>query len=265
MRIWTICSRCCSRKAGVRSFSGPEATSWPLDGDLDLVLLKVENQREPVAEAKTEHVLVRVGGGVKLPHLMGWAARSGLSGLENLTGIPGSVGGAVAMNAGSYGTDMAAVLHRVRLWTPENGLNWVSATDCCFAYRRFSPDKACAPGGRFLVWEAEFTLQASQSDKVLAAMRYTMARKKATQPVTAKSAGCVFKNPEGESAGKLLDRAGLRGKRIGDMAFSDLHANFLVNLGKGRSADALELLDMGRSLVQERFGIRLETEVLLLS
>ena len=90
-------------------------------------------------------------------------------------------------------------------------------------------------------------------------------RKKATQPVNARSAGCVFKNPPGKSAGMLLDQAGFKGRRVGNMAFSELHANFLVNLGGGRSAEALELLDTARATVLDRFGERLETEVIILS
>lgn len=235
------------------------------DGDLPLVLCSVGNVSEPEMEPGENCVLVRTGAGLKFPVLLGWTSRNGLSGLENLTGIPGSVGGAVAMNAGSYGTCMADVINRVRLWTPEEGLNWVDASACCFGYRRFSlGGEMCSPDPFYLVWEVELRLQPSLPDKVRAAMRYTMARKRVTQPVTAWSAGCVFKNPEGHRAGKLLDQAGMRGKRLGGMAFSELHANFLVNLGQGTASQALELLETGRAAVRDRFGIALETEVIVL-
>jgi len=99
--------------------------------------------------------------------------------------------------------------------------------------------------------------------RVRARMAENLARKKASQPMRAHSAGCVFKNPEGLSAGKLLDDAGFRGKRLGDMAFSDLHANFLINMGRGESAAALELLENARTAVAGRCGITLQTEVKL--
>jgi UDP-N-acetylmuramate dehydrogenase len=236
------------------------------DEVLPLVLCTVANQRAPEMEPGENCVLVRAGAGLKFPVLLGWTSRNGLSGLENLTGIPGSVGGAVAMNAGSYGTSMTDVISRVRVWTPEKGLNWVDAADCCFGYRRFSlGEDMCSPEGFFLVWDVELRLQPSVPDKVRAAMRYTMARKRASQPVNAWSAGCVFKNPAEMSAGKLLDESGMRGKRLGGMAFSEMHANFLVNLGKGTASQALELLETGRTAVRDRFGIELETEVIVLS
>jgi UDP-N-acetylmuramate dehydrogenase len=235
------------------------------DGDLPLLLLGVDNQRAPEARPGTDSVTVRLGAGIKLPVLLGWSGRNGLSGLENLTGIPGTVGGAVAMNAGSYGTCMADLVRRVRLWTPENGLDWVDADQCTFGYRFFAPpETVLEPGSPYVVWEVELELTPSLPDKVRAAMRYTMTRKKAAQPVTAWSAGCVFKNPAGQSAGRMLDQAGLRGKRLGEMAFSSLHANFLINLGRGTAAQALELLEMGRARVYERFGVTLETEVKVL-
>lgn len=236
------------------------------DAKLPLVLFTVDNQRAPDMVPGENCVLVRAGAGLKLPVLLGWTGRNGLSGLENLTGIPGTLGGAVAMNAGSYGTCMADLITRIRIWTPEDGLTWVDAATCCFGYRSFSLGKdICKPGTFQLVWEVEIALQPSLPEKVRAAQRYTMTRKKNSQPVTAWSAGCVFKNPPEESAGKLLDKAGLRGKRLGDMAFSEMHANFLVNLGKGTASQALELLELGRTSVRERFGIAMETEVIVLS
>ncbi|SKA72386.1 UDP-N-acetylmuramate dehydrogenase [Paucidesulfovibrio gracilis DSM 16080] len=232
------------------------------DQELPLLLLTVDNQRAPEARPGDDHVTVRVGGGVKLPVLLGWCARNGLSGLENLTGIPGTVGGAVAMNAGSYGSNMADLVRRVRVWTPEAGLEWRNADQCRFDYRFFAPEPLDGDAPTFfLIWEAELALVPSLPDNVRAAMRYTMTRKKAAQPVTAWSAGCVFKNPENQSAGILLDKAGFRGLQQGGMAFSSLHANFLVNLGQGTAEQALELLEKARYAVYERFGVTLETEV----
>ena len=235
------------------------------DAPLPLVLVRPANTTAPQVSKQGESALVRVGAGFSLPRLIGLCQRLGLSGLEPLTGIPGRVGGAVAMNAGSYGTETGALLSRIRLWTPEGGLIWRDAADCDFGYRHFNAKL----GAHFsLVWEAEFRLAADAPAAIRARMETTYAKKKAVQPVTAKSAGCVFKNPTSatgvESAGKLLDQAGLRGKTLGGMGFSALHANFLVNLGHGTAAQALELLELGKSAVRARFGVELETEVVVL-
>ena len=232
------------------------------DGHLDLALIRAATPSGPTRVEKTgEKLTVRCGAGQRLPGLLGWAQRAGFSGLENLTGIPGTVGGAVAMNAGSYGTEFGQAVTRVRMWSPGQGLAWADAQQCHFAYRHFS---CPAHPGKSLIWEVELALTESSPKEVRAAMRDAYAKKQSTQPVTARSAGCVFKNPEGLSAGKLMDDAGLKGLRLGHMAFSDLHANFLVNLGGGTAAQALELLETARSMVREKSGITLETEVILL-
>ncbi|GAB6126082.1 UDP-N-acetylmuramate dehydrogenase [Humidesulfovibrio idahonensis] len=233
------------------------------DGPHQLVLVRPANDEVPVIEAKAQGaVLVRAGAGFGLPRLLGFCQRLGLTGLEGLTGIPGKVGGAVAMNAGSYGVETGAALTRVRLWTPEGGLVWRAVSACEFGYRHFNPGVS----GFCLVWEAEFKLAQDDAQAVRARMEAVYAKKKASQPVTAKSAGCVFKNPVGAgmSAGKMLDESGMRGKRLGHMAFSELHANFLVNLGGGTTAQALELMDFGKNAVRARFGVELETEVVVL-
>ncbi|WP_285905306.1 UDP-N-acetylmuramate dehydrogenase [Pseudodesulfovibrio pelocollis] len=232
------------------------------DGRCDLALIRVADTPGPVRVERTgERLTVRCGAALGLPGLLGWAQRAGMTGLEGLTGIPGTVGGAVAMNAGSYGVEFGQRVSRVRLWSPAGGLTWVDADRCVFSYRHFSaPD---LPAGR-LVWEVELLLDESSPSAVRRAMREVYDKKRATQPVTARSAGCVFKNPEGDSAGRLLDRAGMKGMRRGHMAFSDMHANFLINLGGGTSAQALELIELGREAVKTRFGVTLEMEVIVL-
>jgi len=232
------------------------------DGHLDLALIRTATPSGPTrVEREGDRFIVRCGAAQRLPGLLGWAQRAGFSGLENLTGIPGTVGGAVAMNAGSYGTSFGDAVTRLRIWSPGQGLSWVDASECVFSYRDFS---CPAHPGKSLVWEVELALTETSPKEVRAAMRATYEKKQATQPVTARSAGCVFKNPEGKSAGMLLDNAGMKGLSLGRMAFSDLHANFLVNLGGGTSAQALELMEMAQNAVREKFGITLETEVILL-
>jgi len=236
------------------------------DGVLELVLVRPVNTAAPQVSHQAGGALVRVGAGFGLPRLIGLCQRLGLAGLEGLTGIPGRVGGAVAMNAGSYGMETGQRLSRVRLWTPEGGLAWREAKDCAFGYRHFDANMGA---GFALIWEAEFRLTTDEPQAIRARMENTYAKKKAVQPVTAHSAGCVFKNPAGlpagMGAGRLLDEAGLRGRALGGMAFSHVHANFLVNQGGGTARQALELLDLGKSAVRERFGVELELEVVVLT
>ncbi|OIQ49283.1 UDP-N-acetylenolpyruvoylglucosamine reductase [Pseudodesulfovibrio hydrargyri] len=232
------------------------------DGPLELALVRVADCPGPErVERDGEAIIVRCGAGLRLPGLLGWAQRAGFSGLEGMTGIPGTVGGAVAMNAGSYGVEIGDLVTRVRIWSPTGGLAWLDRGQCVFDYRHFTP--AGTPG-KCLIWEVELSLRESDPKGVRRAMRDVYEKKKANQPVTARTAGCVFKNPPADSAGRLLDKAGLKGVRLGHMAFSDKHANFLVNLGGGKAADALELMDMGRRRVLEQFGITLEPEVIVL-
>ncbi len=230
------------------------------DGSLPLCLLSLAD--ETVLPGREIHgrVELRAGGGARLPVLLAVAARLGLSGLEGLSGIPGSVGGAVAMNAGSYGVEIFSRLARAQVFGQSAGLLERGPEGFAYGYRH------CALRGNtgfFLIASATFLLTPSNPKTVRAAIRETLKKKRATQPVAARSAGCVFKNPAGTSAGKLLDEAGMKGRAVGGMRFSTLHANFMLNTGLGTGAQALELLEMGREAVFRRHGLRLETEVRL--
>ncbi|WP_320007473.1 UDP-N-acetylmuramate dehydrogenase [Maridesulfovibrio sp.] len=229
------------------------------DGELNLALVQVACDRK--AEAVISGTKVLAPADMRLPGLLSVLIKSGLSGMEGLAGIPGSIGGSIAMNAGSYGTDMQASVSRVRIWTPSGGLIWKNADELAWGYRYFST----GTDEFFLVWEVEFELSRSSEEKVRNAIKETFAKKKATQPVTAKTAGCVFKNPEGHSAGKLLDDAGFRGKSIGGIGFSEMHANFLENRGGGTAKQALELMSQASEAVAEKFGVTLKPEVIILS
>ena len=229
------------------------------DMELPVVLLKVPEAGKPkVVHEAGDGVTVRVDAGLRLPLLLSWCVRHGLSGLAGLTGIPGGLGGAVAMNAGSFGCDMAQVISRVLLFSPRCGLRWVGRDDLRMDYRFFAPRTV---DDYFVVMGAELELTRAEPETVRAEAAECMARKKATQPISAHSAGCVFKNPEGDAAGRLLEQAGFRGKRRGGMAFSELHANFLVNVGGGTSDEAFGLVEAAQAEVAERFGVTLELEV----
>ncbi|GAB6060601.1 UDP-N-acetylmuramate dehydrogenase [Desulfonatronum parangueonense] len=230
------------------------------DGRLPLVLVRLAQPGEPeVLESGRDFVLIQAPAALRLPRLLAWCRSRGFSGLEQWTGIPGSVGGAVAMNAGSYGVEMVHVLEQVRIWTPTHGCIWRNVDEMEFGYRHFD---SRLDDGLQIVVAIRLRLGLAAPFVVQNRMQQSYARKKQTQPVTMASAGCVFKNPAPEQpAGKLLDQAGLRGFELGKMAFSDKHANFLINLGGGTASDAFELLAMARERVWTLFGVALATEV----
>lgn len=229
------------------------------DGQLSLVLVRVPAPSKPeIVGVSGECMTVRVGAGMGLPALLSWAAGKGLSGLEGLSGIPGMVGGAMAMNAGSYGTDMSRVMRRVLLFSPCCGLRWADREDVITGYRTFVPR---TDDDWFLILAVEVDLIEADRESIKARMNKIMNTKRSTQPLGAWSAGCVFKNPPEDSAGRLLDAAGFKGRQLGGMAFSEMHANFLVNTGGGTSAHALELIAEAQREVAEMFDVALELEV----
>jgi UDP-N-acetylmuramate dehydrogenase len=230
-----------------------------LDHELDLAVVSLSGKAQPeaVGQAEDGRQIVRVSGGCLLTKLIKWAGERGLAGLEGLSGIPGTVGGVVACNAGSFGVQTVELLSRVRLWTRQ-GLDWIGPQAWKAAYRSFEPLNISGP---WLVVEAELILNISDPAAVKTRSAEVLARKKASQPLDAASCGCAFKNPAGDSAGRLLDQCGFKGRSLGGMAFSAKHANFLVNEGHGCAAAALELIDKARAEVKKRYGVELELEV----
>jgi UDP-N-acetylenolpyruvoylglucosamine reductase len=208
-------------------------------------------------ERDGEHLLC--GGGARLPQAAAFAARAGLSGLEFGVNIPGTVGGAVKMNANAYGGDLARVLEWVEITTPQGGERRAPA-DLGFRYRRSNL------GAREIVARASFKLSPAAPDAVKATLAEMRASRRAAQPSGIKTFGSTFKNPDdpradGRSAGMLLDEAGCRGLAVGGARFSEKHANFVENTGDATTADVIALMGEGRRRVRERFGVELEPEV----
>lgn len=230
------------------------------EGELPLVLIRPRITGEPeiLRQRFGGLVRVRVGAGVKLQRFTSWMATQGLDALAHLFGIPGTVGGAVVGNAGAYGGETCAPLARVLVWTPERGVAWVDRENFTYGYRHFA---LAGEPPFFLVLAAEFDTDIDEPIAIRRGMIDRVRRKRASQPITAATAGCVFKNPAGTSAGKLLEAAGFRGKRLGGMAFSTLHANFLVNQGGGTSAEAFALIEAATEAVRRTSGHELELEV----
>ena len=202
------------------------------------------------------------GGGARLPQASARAARDGLSGLEFGVNIPGTVGGAVKMNANAYGGDLSRALDWVEVATPA-GTTRRAPADLGFSYRR------SVLGPREIVARAAFALAPAPPEEVKATLAGMRERRKAAQPSGIKTFGSTFKNPAdpragGRSAGVLLDEAGCRGLRAGGARFSDKHANFVENASEATTADVIALMAEGRRRVRERFGVELEPEVQLL-
>jgi UDP-N-acetylenolpyruvoylglucosamine reductase len=199
------------------------------------------------------------GGGARLPQAAARAARAGLSGLEFGVNIPGTVGGAVKMNANAYGGDLSRVLEWVEIATP-GGTVRRTPDELGFRYRRSNL------GPREIVARSSFALAPAEPEAVKATLADMRAARKAAQPSGIKTFGSTFKNPddpraEGRSAGVLLDQAGCRGLTVGGARFSEKHANFVENVGDATTADVIALMAAGKRRVRERFGIELEAEV----
>ena len=199
------------------------------------------------------------GGGARLPQAAAFAARAGLSGLEFGVNIPGTVGGAVKMNANAYGGDLARVLEWVDVTTP-SGTDRREPSDLAFQYRRSN----LGPGE--IVARASFALTDADPGAVKETLAEMRSARREAQPSGIKTFGSTFKNPEdsraeGKSAGVLLDEAGCRGLTVGGARFSEKHANFVENMGEATTADVIALMGEGRRRVKERFGVELEPEV----
>jgi UDP-N-acetylmuramate dehydrogenase len=202
------------------------------------------------------------GGGARLPQAAAQSARAGLSGLEFGVNIPGTVGGAVKMNANAYGGDLSNVLEWVLVATPD-GAERRQPADLGFEYRRSNLKP------REVVARAAFGLEPADPSEVKATLAGMRAQRREAQPSGIKTFGSTFKNPddpraEGRSAGVLLDQAGCRGLQVGGARFSEKHANFVENMGEATTADVIALMSEGRRRVREQFGVVLEPEVQVL-
>jgi len=203
--------------------------------------------------AEDQAAVVFAEAGVRMPTLLGYAGSQSLSGLEWAAGIPGTVGGAVVMNAGTHLGEMKDCLQAIQLVNAEGGVEVYPASSLAFSYRH-----ATVPEG--IVVGAWLQLTRSAQAKVESKTKSYLQYRKNTQPLTQPNAGSVFKNPEKVSAGQLIEEAGLKGLKIGDAQISSKHGNFIVNLGNARATDAILLIKKIQQDVFHRTGIMLELE-----
>ncbi len=199
--------------------------------------------------------LIRCGSGTGLAKLLSFCASNGLSGIEGLAGIPGTIGGAVFGNSGSFGCEMKDVVAEVAIVNSSGDIENLQSSKICFRYRGSS-----LPEGA-VISSVLVRLAPDDPSAVKERISGFIEKKKSTQPVNLPSAGCVFKNPESASAGRLIDEAGCKGMRAGGIEVSSLHANFFVNAGGGSAAEYMELIDAVKNRVMQRFGIELQPEV----
>jgi UDP-N-acetylmuramate dehydrogenase len=198
---------------------------------------------------------LRTGAGVILGAVVQDAFKAGLSGLEFAVGIPGTVGGALAMNAGSRDEWIGSIVESVTLFVPGEGLVGVRGPEISWAYRWTDLPS------RGIVVEAVLRVIESDAVHMRRSMEASLRRRKRSQPLGMPSAGSVFVNPEGDSAGRLVEAAGLKGARVGGATVSELHANFIVNSGGATATDVVELIRMIHDTVKESYGIELKPEI----
>ena len=195
--------------------------------------------------------------GVPSPKVARFAAASGFEGAEFLAGVPGTVGGALAMNAGCYGGETWSIVEAATTLDRGGRLHRRSALDYEIGYRRVQ----LKAGDEEWFVAARFHLPRGDAAKASAMIKQLLERRMAAQPLDQPNAGSVFRNPPGKHAARLLEACGLKGRKSGDAMISDKHANFIVNLGAARAADIEALIEFAEQVVREKFGIQLEREV----
>jgi UDP-N-acetylmuramate dehydrogenase len=205
-----------------------------------------------------EWVHVNVGAAYAVTQLVREAARKGFAGLEFAEGIPGSVGGALFMNAGAYGSEFERVVDQVEGVTAQGAPICLGRREMTFSYR----DSHLPPGTT--VTRVRMRLRKAESVEVGSRLQELVSRRKSSQPSGYPNSGSMFRNPPGDFAGRLIEAAGLKGKRIGQSQISERHANFIVNLGGAKAADVLQLTELAQAEVRSRFGVELVLEVKLL-
>ncbi|MGA9633317.1 MAG: UDP-N-acetylmuramate dehydrogenase [Candidatus Acidiferrales bacterium] len=225
------------------------------DGELPWVILHLPKAQPGM---RVEGNAAYVDASADLGGMVTFCAKHDLGGMEGLIGVPGSVGGALRMNAGAYGTQIGPHVREVELYRASTGkIETLRGDDIRFDYRHtsFAPDD--------VMLRVKLELPSKPFKEILAGIKVCNEKRRSSQPLNQKSAGCIFKNPAGGSAGRMIDELGLKGHHVGDAMVSDRHANFFVNKGKASCADMLKLIEDVRERVRTAYGVELENEVIL--
>jgi UDP-N-acetylmuramate dehydrogenase len=223
------------------------------DGGIRGVVLEIGKQMSDVV---IEGTVITAGAGAMLSSIASRAAAAELTGMEFASGIPGSLGGAVVMNAGAYGGEMKDILQKVTVLTPDGTVQTLSVEELELSYRH-----SIIPEKGYLVISAVLKLQPGNADEIQSIMDDLKEKRVSKQPLEYPSAGSTFKRPEGYFAGKLIQDAGLRGFRVGGAQVSEKHCGFIINRDQATSTDICQLMQQVSEIVYEKFGVRLEPEV----
>jgi UDP-N-acetylmuramate dehydrogenase len=243
---------CCDENAiPVRMLGGGSNLLVRDDGVQGVVL---HLSHESFGKIDVDGTTLRAGSGALLSQLVSESVKAGLAGLETLAGIPGTVGGALHGNSGGRSGDIGQFVTSVSVLTITGERFERTEDELSFGYRASSINE-------LVILNGTFELQRDDPEEITRRLRKLWIMKKATQPLSFQSAGCVFKNPRGISAGALVEQAGLKGMQVGGAEISDRHANFVFTSDEATAADVLQLIDAARSKVSEQFGVDLELEI----
>ena len=238
-------------------FLGGGSNLLVMDGELPFVVLQlVKGKPEVVLDGN----IATVDAAADLGRTVTYCAKNNLGGMEGLIGVPGTVGGALRMNAGAYGTQIGSYVREVKVYrSAERKIEILRGEQISFEYRHtsFAPDD--------MMLAVKLELPSKPYAEILQGIRICNEKRRSSQPLGQKSAGCIFKNPPGGSAGRMIDELGLKGFSHGDARVSERHANFFVNTGQASAADMLALIADVRERVQQAYGVTLENEVVVWS
>jgi UDP-N-acetylmuramate dehydrogenase len=236
-------------------FLGGGSNLLVVDGELPFVVLQLV-KGEP--EISLDGNVATVDAAADLGRTVTFCAKNNLGGMEGLIGVPGTVGGALRMNAGAYGIQIGSYVREVKVYrAAERKIEILRGEQISFEYRHtsFAPDD--------MMLAVKLELPSKPYPEILQGIRICNEKRRSSQPLGQKSAGCIFKNPPGGSAGRMIDELGLKGFSHGDARVSERHANFFVNAGQASAADMLALIADVRERVQQAYGITLENEVVV--
>jgi UDP-N-acetylmuramate dehydrogenase len=239
----------------VHKFLGGGSNLLVIGGELPFVVLQLG---QPKPDVVIEGNVASVNAAADLGRTVTLCAKSNLGGMEGLIGVPGTVGGALRMNAGAYGTQIGSHVREVKLYrAADRKLETLRGEQISFEYRHtsFAPDD--------MMLAVKLELPSKPYQEILQGIRICNEKRRASQPLGQKSAGCIFKNPPGASAGRMIDELGLKGLSVGDARVSDRHANFFVNAGRASAADMLALISDVSERVRQVYGVTLENEVVV--
>ena len=230
------------------------------DEGFDGLIIKIKNQNLKIKNANQKSKIIEAEAGVSLSQLVSVSLKNSLTGLEWAVGIPGTVGGAIWGNAGAFGKSMKDIIKSVKVLEVKNKKSKIknlTNRDCRFGYR----DSIFKKNPNLIILSTEIKLEKGNKKEIKEKMKENLTYRKQTQPLSFPSAGSIFKNPKDYFAAKLIEKTGLKGKKIGNAQISKKHANFIVNLKRAKAIDVIQLINLVKKEVKKKCGIDLKEEI----